>query len=125
MTGVTLDAGALLGVERQSARMKALLDLARQHDRPLRVPAPVLAQVWRGGPRSALVARLLRTPDVAVVPLDEGRARAAGVLLANTSTSDVVDAAVVICAREHEDIVITSDPDDLRALDAGLTLMTL
>lgn len=125
MSGVTLDAGALLGVQRHSARMTALLDLARRHDRALRVPAPVVAQVWRGGPRSALVARLLSSPDVAVVPLDDRRARAVGVVMASSGTSDVVDAAVVVCAREHQDAVITSDPADLRRLDPTLSVMTL
>lgn len=125
MTGVTLDAGALLGVERRAARMTALLDLAREHDRSVRVPAPVLAQVWRGGPRSALVARLLKTSHVTVVPLDDARARAAGAVLAHSGTADVVDAAVVICAREHGDAVVTSDPEDLRVLDPALSLMTL
>ena len=126
VTGVTLDAGALLGLERQSARITALLDLARRHGRPVHVPAAVVAQVWRGGPRSAPVARLLNSPDVTVIDLDDARARAVGLLLAGSGTSDVVDAAVVVCAREHGDAsVVTSDPDDLRRLDPTLRLVAL
>lgn len=125
VTGVTLDAGALLGVERGSARVLALLDLARSSDRELRVPAPVVAQAWRGGPRAARLARLLNSADVKVIPLDARRARAVGVLLASSNTEDVVDGAVVVCAREFGDAVITSDPGDLRALDPGLDLMVL
>lgn len=125
MSGVTLDAGALLGVERRSARMTALLDLARANGRLLRIPAPVVAQVWRGGPRSAAIARLLGAPDVTVVPLDHRQARAVGVVLAHSGTADVVDAAVIVCAREHGDAVVTSDPDDLRRLDPTLRLVAL
>ena len=106
--------------------MVALLDLARRHDRQVHVPATVLAQVWRGGPRSAPVARLLAAADVTVVPLDEGRARAVGLLLASSGTSDVADASVVLCAREHgRDVIVTSDPDDLRRLDPQAELAVL
>ncbi|GAC1445242.1 MAG: hypothetical protein NVS3B26_11360 [Mycobacteriales bacterium] len=125
MIGVTLDAGALVGIDRGSSRMLSLLDLARSNDRQLRVPAPVVAQVWRSGPRAARLARLLNSPDVLVVPLDGRRARAVGVLLANSGTSDVADGAVVVCAREFDDSVITSDPGDLRVLDPALELMVL
>ena len=126
MTGVTLDAGALVGLERHSARMIALLDLARLHRRPVHVPAPVVAQVWRGGSRSAPVARLLNAPDVTVVAFDDARARAVGLLLVASGTSDVVDAAVVVCAHEHaDDAVVTSDPEDLQRLDPTLRLAVL
>ncbi len=125
MTGLTLDAGALLGLDRQSARVLALLDLARSHGRDLHIPAAVVAQTWRGGPRSARLARLLNSADVTVVPLDARRARAVGVLLATSKTSDVADGSVVVCAREYDDVVVTSDPGDLRALDPSLDLVTL
>ena len=126
MTGVTFDAGALVGLERRSARMIALLDLAQLHGRPVHVPAPVVAQVWRGGPRSAPLARLLNAPDVTVVAFDDARGRAVGLLLAASGTSDVVDAAVVVCAHEHaDDAVVTSDPQDLRRLDPTLRLAVL
>lgn len=35
-------------------------------------------------------------------------------------TSDVVDASMVLCARGRGHRVLTSDPGDLAALDAGL-----
>jgi hypothetical protein len=40
-------------------------------------------------------------------------------LLASSGTGDIVDAHVVVCARRAGQAVITSDPDDLRRLDAG------
>jgi hypothetical protein len=48
--------------------------------------------------------------------LDEGLAKEAGELLGRTKTSDVVDAAVVAGAARRGDVVLTSDPRDLRRL---------
>jgi hypothetical protein len=46
-------------------------------------------------------------------------------MLAATGTSDPIDAHVVLLAREREWPVITSDPDDLRALDPTLRIETI
>jgi hypothetical protein len=35
----------------------------------------------------------------------------------------VVDVSVVVCARERGHAVVTSDPDDLRAIDPKLELL--
>lgn len=48
--------------------------------------------------------------------------RFAGVLCGLSGTSDVVDASVVISAKEHRCSVITSDPSDLGALDPSVQL---
>ena len=53
------------------------------------------------------------------------RARQAGQLCGVTGTSDVIDASVVLCAREHGHTVVTSDPDDLRRLDPKLDLIEI
>ncbi len=57
--GVTYDAGALVAADRGErrvwARHRALLSLREVPT----TPAPVVAQVWRGGSRQALLARLL------------------------------------------------------------------
>lgn len=78
------------------------------------VPAPVVAQGWRGGSRQAMLANLLRGCDIE--PLDDARARAVGSLAASAGTADVVDACVVEGALRRRDLVISSDPDDLRAI---------
>jgi hypothetical protein len=71
----------------------------------------VVAQVWRGGSgKQALVARLLAS--VEVIPVDDHLGRRAGVLLARSGTSDVVDASVICLAQDGDDI-LTSDPADL------------
>jgi hypothetical protein len=80
---------------------------------PVRTSTAVIAQVWRGGPRQALLARALT--GTAEVPLDPAQARNIGVLLGATGLSDVVDAAVVDIADDG-DTIVTGDPDDIVAL---------
>ena len=122
---MTLDAGALIAVERHSDRMRALLRQALQRGVPVYVPAGVLAQVWRGANRQQPVAALLAHRHVSVVCLDEAQAKAIGELCGRSATSDVVDASVVLCSRLTESTVISSDPADLRRLDPRLTVVPL
>ena len=121
--GVTLDAGALIAIERGNRRMQALLERVASRRLAIAVPAAALGQVWRGSPRQARLTRLLNATRVEVVPLDDLTARAAGVLCGRAGTSDVVDASVVLCARERGHTVVTSDVGDLARLDASLRLV--
>jgi hypothetical protein len=115
--GVTYDTGALVaadrGERRQWARHRALL---ARREIPT-VPAPVLAQAWRGSPRQANLSRLLA--GCHTEPLDDHLARAAGTLAARAGTSDIVDACVVEGALRRHDLVITSDPGDLHHIAAA------
>lgn len=115
--GVTLDAGALIALERGDSRMLALLRLLARRGGTARVPAGVAAQAWRGGSQRAVLARFFALPEVVAPSLDLAMARACGELCAATGTSDVIDASVVLVAREHRDPILTSDVDDLRRLD--------
>jgi hypothetical protein len=83
------------------------------------VPAPVVAQSWRGGGRRALLARLLAGCDVEA--LDDGQARAVGSLAARAATTDIVDACVVEGALRRHDLVVSSDPGDLQAIAAAVS----
>ncbi|WP_244925081.1 PIN domain-containing protein [Actinomyces bowdenii] len=123
VNGLTLDTGALLALERGDPRVRALLRRAMQGALPLDVPAGVVAQAWRGGPRQARTARLLADPSVQVIPLDDMTARAVGLLCGRTGRSDVVDAHVALQAQQTGHAVVTSDPQDLRALAPGLRLI--
>lgn len=124
-TPIVLDAGALIAVDRGSSLMNNVIGRAGGRSRRLLVPGPVLAQVWRDGARQALLSRFLKLPIVNVELLSEPLWQAVGELCGLTKTADVVDAAVVICARaKGAQVVITSDPDDLRKLDAVLTYWT-
>jgi len=82
------------------------------------VPAPVLAQAWRGGARQARVARLLQVCDVE--PLGED----VGVLAGKAKHDDVVDVVVVEGAIRRGDAVVTSDAGHVRkiAAAAGVTV---
>ncbi len=125
MAGVTLDTGALIAIERGDRRLQALLDEAGAIDAAIAVPAGVIAQAWRGSERQARLARFLSLGNVTAVALDEPAARAAGSLCGLTGSADIVDASVVICARERGHAVITADKHDLRALDGQLALIAV
>jgi hypothetical protein len=113
---VVLDAGALVAVERRDRFVGSMLRLAQHDARPVVTSGAVVAQVWRGGGRQALVARLLA--GVRVAPLDLHAGRQVGGLLAQTRTSDVVDGHVAHLAVDGA-VVLTSDPDDLGVLLAA------
>ena len=117
MPGITLDAGALIAVDRNDRRVTVLLARASETRARVTVPASALAQAIRRPERQARLARLIRQPTTDVVPLDRVDAVNVGRLLAASGTADVVDAHVVVCARRAQQRVVTSDPDDLRALD--------
>ncbi|MGE4427840.1 MAG: type II toxin-antitoxin system VapC family toxin [Solirubrobacteraceae bacterium] len=123
--GLTLDTGALLALERGDSRVRALLRRALEHQLALAVPAGAVAQAWRGGPRQARVARLLGDPAVEVPSLDDTTARAVGLLCGRTGHPDIVDVHVALHARAHDQTVVTSDPDDLRAIDSRLPLVAI
>jgi hypothetical protein len=121
--GLTLDAGALIAIERGDGRLIALLAEAAKRRLPIRIPAGVLGQAWRSGARQALLARFLRAREVELHPLDEPTARAAGELCGCVGATDVIDACVVLTARPTRDTVLTSDPTDLRRFDATLRIV--
>ncbi|HET9732215.1 MAG TPA: PIN domain-containing protein [Acidimicrobiales bacterium] len=118
-----LDAGALLAVERGDRATAAVIEVARQEQRAVVVPAGVVAQVWRGGGRQVRLARLLNAWDVLVDPLTDVAARAAGVLCGAAGTTDVIDASVVLAARRHGATVISSDRADLESLDPTIAIV--
>jgi predicted nucleic acid-binding protein len=121
-SAITFDAGALIAIERRSRRMQALLEEIDRRDWQVAVPAGAVAQAWRGGSRQARIATLLGDGRTEVVPLDDPAARAVGLLCGKSGHADVVDVSVALCARQHNMHVITSDPDDLRAVDDALIL---
>lgn len=119
--GVVLDAGAFIALERRNRKLVALAQLFAKANTPLVTSAGVVAQVWRGGTgRQVPVAFLLRQTLVAV--LDQPVARMVGRMLGHSGTADPVDAHIVLLARERNWPVLTSDPDDLRAIDPLLDL---
>jgi predicted nucleic acid-binding protein len=111
---VVYDTGALLAAERNDRRVLLLHYDSLQSNRRIVVPAPVLAQAWRGGSRQATLSILLKACEVEAT--SEGIAKAAGVLLGASGTSDAVDAIVVATALRLGAHVLTSHPHDLGKL---------
>jgi hypothetical protein len=122
MTGVTLDAGALIAVDKNDRRMIAALRVAVDADIRITIPAGVVGQVWRDGARQVRLARLLGASRIDVETLDDARARAAGQLCGAKGTADVTDAVVVLGAEARGDVIFTSDLDDLRRLDPRVAI---
>jgi hypothetical protein len=44
-------------------------------------------------------------------------------LISDGGSRQVVDVSVVVCARQREHSIVTSDADDLRAIDPNLSLV--
>lgn len=125
MTGLTLDAGGLIAIDRGDRRVLTLLIRAAERGTKVTIPATALAQAIRNPARQARLTRLIRMPSTDVVAMDVLDATAVGVLLARSGTADVVDAHVVICARRATGSIVTSDPRDLRRLDPDLNLFAI
>ena len=112
MSRIVLDAGAFVALDRGDARMRARMIAAQKLGLDIVTTSPVVGQVWRNARQVMLARALLMTR---IDPPDDAAARRAGTLLAATGTSDVIDALVIVMARD-DDTIITSDPDDLRLL---------
>jgi predicted DNA-binding protein/predicted nucleic acid-binding protein len=112
MSRLILDAGAFVAFEKADDRMRERLTVAEEAGLELITSSAVVAQVWRSR-RQARIARLLAATYVDAP--SEAAARRAGELLAATRTTDVVDAFVIVLARQG-DTLVTSDADDLRVL---------
>ena len=125
MSGVTLDAGGLIALDRNDRRVVALLARAHEVGARVVVPATALAQAMRAPAKQARLSRLVRQATTRVEPLDAPDATRVGVLLAASGTKDIADAHVVICARRHMQPIMTSDPDDLRKLDPEARLIAV
>lgn len=122
MAGVTYDTGALIAAERNDRRMWALhAGLLAEEVAPV-VPAPVLAEAWRGGPRQANLVRLLSMCTVEW--MTEDQARKVGVLVGHSGHHDVVDVTVVEGALRRGAAVVTSNREHIEKVGqaAGVTL---
>ena len=117
--GVVLDAGPFIALERRDRVMVHLARRFAEEGTPLVTSAAVVAQVWRGGAGAQVpIAFLLRRTEV--VDLTGAVAKTLGRMLGLTCTRDPIDAHVVLLAREREWPVLSSDPEDLRAIDPDL-----
>ena len=110
-----IDAGPLIvDAENVNSRLWAIIKRATERGDELHTTLPVLAQVWREPARQANLARAVRHFDVHA--LDE--AVTVGRRLAETGTSDVVDAHLAVVAESLGTFILTGDPGDMARLNA-------
>lgn len=122
MGGVTYDTDALVAAERNDRRMWALHAGFLAEEAVPMVPAPVLAEAWRGGSRQARLFQLLAGCDVE--PMSEAQARDVGVLSGRAAHDDIIDVTVVEGAIRRDDAVVTSNESHIRDISesAGVRL---
>lgn len=112
--GLVFDTGALVAFDRGNREVAALVEASRRRRDRVKTSSGCVAQAWRGGgSRQAVLATLLQGVDER--PLDPSASRAVGRLCAAATRVDVVDAHVALIAGDN-DIVVTSDAQDLRLL---------
>ncbi len=110
-----IDAGPwIVDGENLNSRLWALIKRATERGDELHTTHPVLAEVWREAARQSNLARVLRQFDIHA--LDESVA--IGRRLAQSGTSDVVDAHLALVAESLGTFILTGDPDDMAKLDA-------
>ena len=114
MAGITLDTGALIGLERHERRMLARLSTWTDADATVTVPSVVAAEWWRG--QKGPAARLLDA--FTVEPTSRVLAKVAGEALAELRLGGehTIDALVMASAASRGDVVYTSDFNDLALL---------
>jgi hypothetical protein len=120
--GLVLDAGAFIGLEHRKRHVVALLERARARSIPMVTSAAVVGQVWRGHRRQAAIALALSWPNLDVLDLTAAHGHVIGRMLAASGTSDVIDAHVVLIARDRGWPAVTSDRADLARIDPTLSL---
>ena len=125
MSGLTFDAGGLIALDRNDRRVLVLVARAIELGIRITISATALAQAIRNPARQARLSRLIRQAGTDLVALNGPDATAVGRLLARTSTADIVDAHVVICAKRAGQAVVTSDPADLGRIARELRLVVV
>lgn len=114
--GFIFDTGMLVSLERRKQRATQFLALAQRDRLPVRVPAPVFSEWWRG--------RTDRREDIRssfeIESPSEAVLRLAGEALAQVKGTFegciVIDALVIACASVRGDTVLTGDIDDFARL---------
>jgi predicted nucleic acid-binding protein len=122
LSGLTLDTGALIAIERRDRRVGHLIEITRERGERVTVPAPVVAE-WRRGQRGP-AASVLDAFDVE--PIGRELARTAGEALARVARGpSAIDAMVMASAASRGDRVLTGDLDDLERLRAVFPMVRL
>lgn len=114
MPGLTLDAGALIALERRKQRARGFLTLAHADGWMVSAPSTAIAEWWRG--RTDLRETILAS--VEVDPVSVRIAKLAGEAISRVRGATLADAIVMASAALRGDRVLTSDVADLERLRA-------
>jgi len=114
LTIYVFDTGALIALERRDLRMSKRVMRAHELKIPIRVPAPVLGEWWKGRTdwREKILAPLI------IEPMDAALAKTAGEATARIKGATLIDAVVMASAARAGALVYTSDAGDLGRLQA-------
>ena len=123
MSGITLDTGALIALERGNRVVAAVLQRAIAAKVDVAIPTTVIAQAIRDPAKQVALNMLMRASVTDIVDLDHPTAIAVGRILAVSGTSDITDAHVAITATSRNHAIATSDPGDLTALAPNCELI--
>ena len=114
-TGLTLDTGALIALERRRVRMTLRVRAAVIAQDLVTVPSAVVTEWWRGSRHQKRFLELFQPKGLRVEAPSFELARLAGEAIAKTGAS-AIDAIVMASAAQRGDVVYTSDVDDLERL---------
>lgn len=123
MSGLTLDTGALIALERGNRVAVAVLQRAIAAKVDIALPTTVIAQAIRDPAKQVALNILIRASVTDIVDLDHPTAVAVGRMLAVSGTSDITDAHVAITATSRNHAIATSDSGDLAALAPNCKLI--
>ena len=113
-----LDSGAVIAAAKGNQDVRRFIAAARRAGSHVIIPPVVLTQTLRGGNRDAAVHQILRQGFVTFV--GSRLARRGGELLGAAGLDDAADAQIMAEAlRETPCVLLTSDPEDMRALAGG------
>jgi hypothetical protein len=113
---LVLDSGGVSAIADGNGVARAALERARREGWLVVIPAPVLVEVHTGRRDHPRIDRVINAVDM-LIETTPGRAREAGELRSRSGVLDVVDAIVVAEAVSAAPaLIMTSDPDDIRAL---------
>ena len=113
---LVLAAGGVSAIADGNGVARAALERARREGWLVVIPAPVLTEVHTGRRDHARIDLVINAVDMLIETTPE-RARRAGELRSRSGVLDVVDAIVVAEAvAAPPALIMTSDPDDIRAL---------
>jgi hypothetical protein len=112
--GLVLDSGGLIAFDQGDRRVAALVEANRRRRERIVTSSGCVAQAWRGGGApQALLARLLLGLNERGLEADISRKL--GKVCGDAGLSDVIDAHVALLAHD-DDVILTSDVEDIRAL---------